>query len=383
MATETLLEELKAHQTANGLSLRKLAVELGVTQPYLSMLFAGKRRVTVKARRKIEQYLKPIPSFSLAAILEQFIRSSVHNSLKTIQTLEERLQPFIVCLAGSGVFDPLHIRSEHIEKFLSEIGRGRRGKPLSSSSLFGFAKDVQAFVNFIDKVLAPVDWPNPVRYLRVKQPQITIHPLSQSQIDTLLTVAESQAITPILKARHRALLYLLLDGALRVSELINLLKTNLNEDGILRLSGKGGKEREVALFPTTIQAIGNYLSLRSDSANHLFVTEDGNRLSCDCIKSLFHRWKKSATLAFQGVRLSAHTLRHTSATLRRIGGMSEGDLQTFLGHCAPEMTRHYSAFALSKAANMAAIRTSPMQALTLNLKTDGIVENFGGKSCNT
>ncbi len=159
MATETLLEELKAKQIDGGLSLRKLATELGVTQPYLSMLFSGKRRVTFKARRKIEQYLKPKPSSALATILEKFIRSSVHNSPKTIETLQERLQPFIVCLAGLGVFDPLHIRTEHIEKFLSEIGRGRRGRPLSSSSLFGFAKDVQALVNFIDKVLAPLDGP--------------------------------------------------------------------------------------------------------------------------------------------------------------------------------------------------------------------------------
>ena len=82
-----------------------------------------------------------------------------------------------------------------------------------------------------------------------------------------------------------------------------------------------------------------------------------------CVKSLFHRWKKAAPTAFQGVRLSAHTLRHTSATLRRVAGIPEGDLQTFLGHSTPEMTRHYSAFALSKAANTAAIRTSPIQAL--------------------
>ena len=43
--------------------------------------------------------------------------------------------------------------------------------------------------------------------------------------------------------------------------------------------------------------------------------------------------------------------------------MSEGDLQTFLGHRTPAMTRHYSAFALARTANAAAIRTPPVEML--------------------
>ena len=50
-------------------------------------------------------------------------------------------------------------------------------------------------------------------------------------------------------------------------------------------------------------------------------------------------------------------------TMRRIAGMSEGDLQTFLGHSSPVMTRHYSQFALARSANQATIRTSPIDRL--------------------
>ena len=132
---------------------------------------------------------------------------------------------------------------------------------------------------------------------------------------------------------------------------------------MLRVYGKGAKEREVALATPTLQRIQDYLALRKDSAPFLFVSQDGAQMTYEGVKSLFHLWQKAAPTTFQGVRLSAHTLRHTSATLRRVAGMSEGDLQTFLGHATPAMTRHYSAFALSKSANIAARRTSPLLAL--------------------
>jgi integrase/recombinase XerD len=213
--------------------------------------------------------------------------------------------------------------------------------------MFGFTKDVQAFINFVADTVAPEDWRNPVRKLQCKHPQVTIHPLCHSQIDSLLAVAESLAPTPPLKARNKAMLCVLLDGALRISELMNALKVNLQSDGMFQVHGKGAKEREVALAPSTMAAIQTYLSLRQDASPFLMVTENGSQLTYDGVKSLFHRWRQAAPTAFQGVRLSAHTLRHTFATMRRVAGMSEGDLQTFLGHATSAITRHYSAFALS------------------------------------
>ncbi|MFC1935841.1 tyrosine-type recombinase/integrase [Chloroflexota bacterium] len=364
MAAEYLLEALRAKQTEQRLSLRGLASELGVSQPYLSMLFSGKRNVTNDIERKIQQFLQPRPSATLTGILDSFMRSNVHKSPKTIETLQERLAPFLHYLTRDSVNHPLGITREHIDGFLRQIGQGRRGKPLSPASVFGFTKDVRAFVNYIAGNVAPDDWRNPARKLLCKRPQVTIHPLSQGQVDTLLAVTESLDVTAVLKARHKAMIYVLIDGALRISELMNALKQHLGADDILRVFGKGAKEREVALSGRTVAIIQEYLALRDDRSPFLFVSEEGRQLTYEGVKSLFHRWKKAAPGVFQGVRLSAHTLRHTSATMRRIAGMSEGDLQTFLGHSSPVMTRHYSAFALSRSANQAALRTSPVERLS-------------------
>ena len=303
------------------------------------------------------------PDLNLESVRDIFIRSSVHQSPKTISTLSERLRPFTAYLIGMGIHDPLRITREHVDGFLIEIAKGRRGKPLSPASVFGFTKDVQAFINYVADEIAPEDWRNPVRRLKLKHPQVAIHPLSYGQIASLLEVANRLAPTPELKARSRAMLYVLLDGALRISELMNAMKHHLGEEGMLRVYGKGAKEREVALASKTLTTIQDYQDVREDKSPFLFVTEDGEQLAYAGVKSLFQRWHKADPPAFQGVRLSAHTLRHTSATMRRVAGMSEGDLQTFLGHSTPSMTRHYSAFALSTSANKAAKKTSPIEGL--------------------
>ena len=363
MATEGILDALQAKQKQQGLSRRALAKELGLSHAFLSLLLRGRRPLTGDARKAVDRFLRPHPSANLADSFEKFLRCSVHRSHKTIATLRERLIPFVDYVAHYGIGNPLDTTREHVDGFLAEISKGRRGKPLSPASVFGFTKDVQAFINYIADNLAPEDWHNPVRKLQCKHPQVTIHPLSRGQIGTVLAVAESRAPTATLKARSRAMLYTLLDGALRISELMNALTIHLKQDGLLRVFGKGAKEREVALAPRTVTAIQEYHTLRNDESPFLFVTEDGNQLAYEGVKSLFHRWRDGAPAAFQGVRLSAHTLRHTSATMRRLAGMSEGDLQTFLGHTTAAMTRHYSVFALSRSANGAARRTSPVDAM--------------------
>jgi len=94
---------------------------------------------------------------SLEAVRESFIRSSVHKSPKTVSTLSERLKPFTVYLSNVGIRNCLAITREHVDGFLIEIAKGRRGKPLSPASVFGFTKDVQAFINYIADNLAPED----------------------------------------------------------------------------------------------------------------------------------------------------------------------------------------------------------------------------------
>jgi len=272
MATDRLLEALRARQEQEGLSLRSLAGELGLSHVLLSLLFRGERTLSKDVAQRIQVYLRPRASASLAASIEGFITSNVHRSPKTQETLRNRLEPFAAYLAASAVTSPLDVTFEHLDGYLKAIAKDRRGKALSTASMFDFTKDVRAFVHYVAENLAPEGWSNPARRLKLIKPAVTIHPLSPTQVGVLLGVADSYAPTEPLKARNRMLLYVLLDGALRISELLTATRYQLGEDGILRVMGKGGKEREVALSPKTLDAIAAYMALRTDRSPYLLVT---------------------------------------------------------------------------------------------------------------
>jgi len=322
-----------------------------------------KKAVNTSTETSVNSFFDSRETPRLRDILTSFIYSSAHKSPKTIKTLRETLDPFVGYLYHHGVDDHLAIKRQHVEGFTREISQGRKGKPLSPTSVFAFTKDIRAFINYVADEWSPEEWPNPVRRIKCKRPQVFIQPLSRDQLLRLFEVAEDTAPSQLVASRNRAMLLTLIDGALRAGELISVRKDDLATDGSLVVHGKGAKTRQVALSEATVAAIDSYLARRSGGSDYLFVSDGGSGLGYEAIKSLFHRWKKADPHSFTNIRLSAHTLRHTSATMRRLAGMSEGDLQTYLGHATSAMTRHYSAAALASSANSVARQTSPVVGL--------------------
>ena len=137
------------------------------------MLFSGKRPLTIATFKKIERFIRPKASATLEAALTSFVQSPAHKSAKTVETLQVRFTPFVEYLAESNVESALDITYEHVEGFLGRISQGRRGRPLGPGSLFDYTKDVQAFLNFVAKALAPEDWRNPARFMVCRHPQVT------------------------------------------------------------------------------------------------------------------------------------------------------------------------------------------------------------------
>ena len=156
----------------------------------------------------------------LGEVLTSFIYNSAHKSPKTIKTLHETLTLFIDYLHRNGVDHHLDITRQHIEGFIREISQGRRGKALSPASVFAFTKDVRAFINYVADEWAPEGWANPVRRIKCKRPQVFIQPLSREQLVRLFDVAETTASSRLMASRNRAMLLTLIDGALRIGELL-------------------------------------------------------------------------------------------------------------------------------------------------------------------
>ena len=182
-----------------------------------------------------------------------------------------------------------------------------------------------------------------LKLLSAKQPLRLPKSLSEAQVDALLNAPDAE--TP-LGLRDRAMLELLYASGLRVSELVNLPLLSLNmREGVLRITGKGDKERLVPFGEEAGDWMQRYLdSARSEllankNSPDVFVTQRGAAMSRVMFWMLI---KKYSLLADIHVPLSPHTLRHAFATHLLNHGADLRAVQMLLGHADISTTTIYT-----------------------------------------
>jgi len=136
---------------------------------------------------------------------------------------------------------------------------------------------------------------------------------------------------------------LLIDTGLRMSELINLKMDDVHmNEGLLKVMGKGRKERIVPMGSNAQRALQRY-SFRyrpkplHSGINNVFLSVLGKPLTENSVKLIFSRLAKKSGVA----RLHAHLCRHTFATRFLVNGGDVFSLQQILGHSTLDMVRHY------------------------------------------
>ena len=182
-----------------------------------------------------------------------------------------------------------------------------------------------------------------LKLLSAKQPLRLPKSLSEAQVEALLTAPDTDTA---LGLRDRAMLELLYASGLRVSELVNLPLLSLNmREGVLRITGKGDKERLVPFGEEAGDWMQRYLDtarselLASKNSPSVFVTQRGVAMSRVMFWMLI---KKYALLADIHVPLSPHTLRHAFATHLLNHGADLRAVQMLLGHADISTTTIYT-----------------------------------------
>ena len=182
-----------------------------------------------------------------------------------------------------------------------------------------------------------------LKLLTAKQAPRLPQTLSEAQVEALL--AAPNIDTP-LGLRDRAMLELLYASGLRVSELVGLPMLSLNlREGVLRITGKGNKERLVPFGEEAADSLQNYLSqsrpvlLGKQNSPAVFVSQQGAAMSRVMFWKLI---KKYALLADIHVPLSPHTLRHAFATHLLNHGADLRAVQMLLGHSDISTTTIYT-----------------------------------------
>jgi integrase/recombinase XerD len=167
--------------------------------------------------------------------------------------------------------------------------------------------------------------------------------LNLEQVDQLLRAPAGNAP---LALRDRAMLELLYATGLRVSELCRVALPDLDlEFGILRVTGKGNKQRLVPVGKAAVAAVRDYLEsgrpglLKGRASRYLFVTSRGGCLSRQAFWKLLGNYGRKAGI-FRG--LTPHVVRHSFATHLLERGADLRSVQTMLGHADISTTQIYT-----------------------------------------
>ncbi len=166
--------------------------------------------------------------------------------------------------------------------------------------------------------------------------------LSEQDVDSLL---ESPNLDEPIEFRDRTMLELLYATGLRVTELVSLKLSNISlNQNVVRVTGKGGKERLVPMGEVSAEWLSNYLKLtrplllKSDT-DVLFPSKRGQQMTR---QTFWHRIKFYAQVAGINAHLSPHTLRHAFATHLLNRGADLRVVQMLLGHSDLSTTQIYT-----------------------------------------
>lgn len=235
-------------------------------------------------------------------------------------------------LEARGVREVGAVLPGHLRDYLAH----RREGDWASGTAFRAWGAMKCFFGFLfrDGLLAA----NPMTLVeRPRRERRIIEPLTMAQVRDLLAQPDTATAKGL---RDRAMMFLMLDSGLRLSEVLRLEARRVYlAEARVTVFGKGRKERSVPIGSATRAAMEAYSAAYPAAAGYFFVGRGGRPLQSRAVQTAMRRYGQRAGIA--GVRVSPHTLRHTSALQFIRNGGDPFSLQSILGHSTLDMVRIY------------------------------------------
>jgi len=257
----------------------------------------------------------------------------------TLQSYGNDITKFLNYISGEGVRDLSEITAHIISGYFSiqrKIGIGSTTSARYLSSLngfFSFLSDNKYIINNpMDKI--------PSSKIARNLPPV----LSFNEMENILSMPVPDNK---LGLRDKAVLEILYSCGLRVSELINLKNSDLFfKEEVIRVLGKGDKERIVPIGSSAINWISEYmrssrplLEKKTKSGNNVFLNNRGTKLSRMGVWKIVNRYVEEAGITKE---VHPHTFRHSFATHLLEGGADLRAVQEMLGHSDISTTQIYT-----------------------------------------
>jgi site-specific recombinase XerD len=225
---------------------------------------------------------------------------------------------FVEWLFERRVDDPSEIKANHIRAYLSDL----RQRKLADKTLHAHAGSIRTFLRFCYEE----DYIN-------KRIQVNMPKLSKKRLPVLTAEELHKVIKTSKTVRDKALVLLMADTGLRRGETLALTWGDIDiGSGLVRVrQGKGSKDRSVVVGVKTRRVLLKYRrTVPHDLRDPVFhLKASGLRMA---LKRIGER---------AGIKLNAHILRRTFATLSLRAGINPLHLQALMGHSSLEMTRRY------------------------------------------
>lgn len=221
----------------------------------------------------------------------------------------------------------------------------KRKKKLGSYSRNRMLSSLRSYLKFLIKIdyKTPIS-PSDIELVKTekKHPRV-------GEFEEIVKLIESPAHfekNKIVALRNQAILEILFSTGLRISELINIKKEDIDKTGKIFVKGKGKKERFVYLTPRAKKHLKNYLEVRGKADSpYIFIPYRGKnvhkknkKLSPNYLQEKVKRYR---TLLGLNIPISCHGIRHAFGTYLAESGASVAAIQILLGHESLDTTTRY------------------------------------------
>jgi len=275
----------------------------------------------------------------------EHLRSEKGSSGNTLSSYESDIEQFYEFLRGTEGkrVDMLGVDNLDIRGYLAHLSRLGLKKSTAQRKL----ASIRSFFKYLYRE-GLVD-KNPAKL--VATPKKEKHVPAFLSVDDAAMLMEAPEGDHILKLRDRAMLETFYSSGLRVSELAGLDREDVDfYGGVVRVTGKGNKERVVPIGEKAMKALGEYMEAVDKTAgadaqpvtkgrHAMFLNSRGDRLSVRGMRIVVTKYAKEKGV--QG-KVSPHTLRHTFATHMLGAGADLRSIQEMLGHASLSTTQQYT-----------------------------------------
>ena len=295
-------------------------------------------------KKKQSPALPPFADFINHLSIEKgYSPATIEAYSRDLEQLEEYLNGLRLSLA-----DPVILKKQHIQAFLVQLHRAQTSK----SSVARKLSSLRSYFNYLQRLgkinASPCEG--------IKNPKQDKRQPTALNVDQTFALLENRKLevsgkAEIESSRDLALLELLYGSGLRISEALSLNARDVNPaSGVVRVMGKGSKERLVPLSETSVNTLETWLSARSGLLGTpdepaLFVGSRGARLNRRQANRIIQNFCTRAGLAGN---ISAHSLRHSFATHLLQGGADMRSVQELLGHSRISTTQRYTHLHLAR-----------------------------------